>query len=105
MTAKYSKIFMIKKSEFVNGKVKKHTYKDIIEYWIYAGSESDIIDTTGKKFELDNWELKYVIACAGDYITKEDSEHLIVEGVRFSNDTIGNHLDEYLRKTGRGRNG
>jgi len=103
MSIRYSKDYILIKKDLVEGFVKKHNYKNVVEYWIYQARKSHIFKLDGTKAKLrniDDAELKCIIVCDDHY--KEDKKNtFLIKGYRFTE----KDLDDYLRKTGRGING
>ena len=100
---RYSKNFVIIKKDLKDGFVKKHVYKTIVEYWCYKAKKSHIFKLDGSKAKLrniDDAELSCIIICDDHF--KEDKENTwLIKGYRFD----GQDLQDYLAKTGRGKNG
>lgn len=100
---RYSKNYIIIKEDLKDGYVKIHTYKSVIEYWIYQARKSRIFKLDGNPAisrNIDDAELSCIIVCNNNF--KEEKENTwLVKGFRFTE----NDLEDYLRKTGRGING
>lgn len=105
MSVRPSKIFNIFRKDLKNGSIRKKEYKDIVEYWIYKYRESAILNPIGEKILSGDKYLYAIIACGRSHITSENENKLEIEGIRFKNDLDGNDLDDYLKKTKRGKNG
>ena len=104
MSTRCAKNFILIKKDLADGFIKKHRYKDLIEYWIYQGKKSHIFKLDGKPATLNNIadaELKYIIVCNPDHISEEKENTIMIKGCRFDE----YDLENYLKKTNRGHNG
>jgi hypothetical protein len=79
--------------------------KHYVEYWIYKSEKinTGIYDMYGHPIKRRKGKkvLEAIICCPTTHITKKTSEYIHVAGHKFSNDRHGNHVNEYLRRTGR----
>lgn len=103
MAIRYGKNYIIIKEDLKDGFVKKHIYKNVVEYFCYKSKKSRIFKLDGKPATLrniDDAEL-FCIIVADDHFKEEKENVYTVKGYRFTE----NDLTNYLRKTGRGING
>ena len=101
---RYSENYVIIKKDLENGLIKKREYKGLVEYWVYRGKESHIFQLDGSRAKLGNLEdagLHCIIACEKNHISKKKKDAILIKGYRFTE----KDLDDYLRKTRRGKNG
>lgn len=103
MGIRYSKNWILIKKDLVDGFIKKHSYKNVVEYFIYQARKSHIFKLDGKKAILRNIadaELSCIIVC-DDHYKEEKDNTWIIKGFKFTE----NDLEDYLIKTNRGTNG
>ena len=103
MSIRYSKDYILIKADFKDGFVKKHVYKTVVEYWCYKAKKSKIFKLDGSPATLrniDDAKLSCIIV-ADNHYKEEKKNTYIVKGYRFTE----KNLDDYLCKTGRGKNG
>ena len=103
MGTRYSNGYILIKKDFDDGFIKKHVYKDVVEYWIYQAKKSHIFKLDGTKAKLRNKDdatLKCIIVVDNHY-KEEKKNTYIIKGFRFDE----KDLDDYLRKTNRSRSG
>lgn len=100
---KYSANYILIKKDLDDGFVKKHIYKNVVEYFIYQAKKSRIFKLDGKPAilrNIDDAELSCIIVCDDHFKEKKDNTW-IVKGFRFDKQD----LEDYLKKTNRGING
>lgn len=103
MAIRYSKNWILIKKDLDGGFIKIHTYKNVVEYFIYKEKKSHIFKLDGSKAtirNIDDAELYCIIVCDDHYKEEKDNTYM-VKGFRFTEQD----LDDYLKKTGRGKNG
>lgn len=103
MAIRYSKNYILIKKDLDEGFVKNHTYKSVVEWWCYKEKKSRIFQLNGKPASLrniDDAELSAIIVC-DDHFKEEKAHTVLVKGFRFTE----KDLEDYLRKTNRGKNG
>lgn len=103
MAIRYGTNFIIIKADLDSGFVKVHQYKTVVEYFCYKARKSHIFKLDGKKAQLSNIgeaELSAIIVC-DDHYKEEKQNTYIIKGFRFDKQD----LEDYLRKTNRGKNG
>lgn len=103
MGMRYGENFIIIKEDLREGFVKIRSYKGVVEYWIYKAKKSRIFKLDGKPAKLNNIdeaELNAIIVANDNYKEEKQSTY-IIKGFRFDKQD----LENYLLKTGRGKNG
>jgi len=99
MGIRYSKDYILIKADLKDGFVKIHSYKNVVEYWVYQASKSHIFKLDGSKAKLrnlDDAELKCIIV-ADDNYKDEKKNTFLVKGYRFDKQDLA----DYLKKTNR----
>lgn len=99
---RYSEGYIIVIKDLEEGFVKKHNYKNLLEYWIYEAKHSNIFLPNGSLAKSITKEAKLtaIIVCENNKITKK-ANNFLVAGYKFTE----NDLYDYLKKTERGING
>jgi hypothetical protein len=104
---KPSDTLMIIKNDLKAGIVKEVIYDGMKEYWIYSNPNAAKMNTqgqiVGKTEEIGEQKLKYIIMCENkpEHINCDHVNNIVISGIRFSNDDLGQDLSDYLLKTGR----
>ena len=106
---KPSDTFMIIKQDLEAGIIEKKIHDGMLEYWIYSspnaskmGTHGMIVGTTG---DVTEKVLKYIIMSENkpEHINCDHVNNIVVSGIRFSDDDMGQDLTDYLGKTGRNK--
>ena len=104
---KPSDTIMLIKKDFDSGVIVKKEHDGLLEYWVYESASASKLGTNGLILgateSVSETKLKYIILCENDpkHINIEHTNHLVVSGIRFSDEEDSKDLTDYLTKTGR----